>query len=76
MKINFVITLAFVFCATFVSGCAVSEKVFLRNPAGQTVQCGPYTVAGNLNAAAENSHIELRGCIADYQRQGYERVPN
>jgi hypothetical protein len=39
--------------------------------AGQTVLCGPYYSGTHSLAAAERE----RGCIEDYQRQGYERVP-
>lgn len=57
------------------TGCA-SESVYLRNVAGTTVQCGPYSGGGIgpiANLAAEQ---RLRDCVADYQRQGYERTPN
>ncbi len=56
-------------------GCATSETVYLRNASSQTVKCGPFTSSGNINAATAASHIKLRDCITDYQRQGYERVP-
>jgi hypothetical protein len=39
---------------------------------GKTVACGPYYMYGlHSFMAAERE----RQCIADYQRQGYERVP-
>ena len=58
-----------------VVGCATSETVYLRNAADQTVKCGPYTDYGNIPSAHVTSHSQLRDCIADYQRQGYERIP-
>jgi hypothetical protein len=48
-----------------VAGCG-SDPVRLRHPqTGETVQCWPYHP---VYEATE------RGCIEDYQRQGYERV--
>ena len=39
---------------------------------GKIVQCGPYNSFG---VAAQMSAVEReRGCIQDYQRQGYERM--
>ena len=58
------------------AGCGTtSETVFLQNAAGQNVQCGPYTAYGNIPKANESTQQQLRDCIGDYQRQGYERVP-
>ena len=56
-------------------GCATSETVYLRNAAGHTVQCGPYTPGGIGPPAAMVAQAELRHCVTDYQRQGYERIP-
>ena len=55
------------------AGCA-TEAVYLRHPeTGQTVKCGPYSYVGN---PGKSLAIEQeRGCINDYQRQGYQRVP-
>ena len=59
-----------------VAGCATSETVYLKHPVkGDTVQCGPYTVGGNLAAAAMTAQNELRYCIDDFSDQGYERIP-
>jgi hypothetical protein len=60
--------------ALALSACATSETVYLRNPAGQTAQCGPYTDYGNIPSANLTTQIQLRDCVADYQRQGYERA--
>ena len=65
-----IVLLAFGFVA-----CATSEIVYMKNDAGKTVKCGPYTTAGNVNAAAMTSHQKLRDCMMDYERQGYKRVP-
>ena len=54
------------------AGCATSETVYLQNTSSQTVQCGPYT--GYFGSAYVMTQNQLRDCIADYQRQGYERV--
>lgn len=55
------------------SACATTDPVFLRHPqTGTVVQCGPYDF--RPYQAAPSAMLE-RGCIEDYQRQGYERVP-
>ncbi len=71
MKRIILVALAFL-----VAACAFTGVVYLKNPqTGQTVQCGPYTRYGNIPAAQEASIMDLRRCVGDYQRQGYERVP-
>jgi hypothetical protein len=57
---------------TILAGCT-SDPVFLRHPqTGKKAQCGPYNATGVANRMAT---VELeRGCVADYHRQGYERV--
>jgi hypothetical protein len=51
---------------TLLVGC--TDAVHLRHPeTGKTVKCGPYYV--NVTTVARE-----RGCIEDYQRQGYQRV--
>ena len=57
------------------AGCATSETVYLKNVSNQTVKCGPYTNYGDIPSANVTTQNQLRDCIADYQRQGYERVP-
>lgn len=53
--------------ALLLAGCA--QTITLRHPAdGRRVVCGPY--AGNVPGT-----MLLRGCAEDFQRQGYERVP-
>lgn len=63
-----------VFILVALVSCASSEAVILKNGTGQTVQCGPYSGVGSLPAQAAQADEKLRGCIYDYQRQGYERV--
>jgi hypothetical protein len=66
--------LAFFACVLLVGlvGCT-SDPAFLRHPqTGKKAQCGPYSVAGW--AATQAATVRERGCIEDYQRQGYERV--
>ncbi len=49
-----------------------SETAYLKNPAtGEAATCGPYSLRG-LGATAQA--LALRGCIDDYQRQGFIRV--
>lgn len=59
--------------ALALAGCASTETVMLRNPVGQTVQCGPYQ--GSSGAISRLViQQQLRDCVTDYQRQGYERA--
>lgn len=53
------------------AACSPQETAYMENPAnGRVVVCGPYYIGGmGVQAEAE------RGCIGDYQRQGYVRVP-
>ena len=52
---------------------ACNSSVQLRHVVtGKVVTCGPYNSFG---VAAQMSAVEReRGCIQDYQRQGYERM--
>lgn len=67
---------ALIFVTLMLAGCASSETVLLRNAAGMTAQCGPYQSWGNVNFAQLQAQNQLRDCVADFQRQGYERTPN
>lgn len=52
---------------------ACSSPIMLRDSMGRMASCGPYPalgVSGIIGAEREKQ------CITDYQRQGYERVPN
>lgn len=56
-----------------ISVSACTSAVHMGHPVtGKTVQCGPYYAGG---FAAQLAAVEReRGCVADYHRQGYERV--
>jgi hypothetical protein len=54
------------------TACSTDPVLLRHHVTGKTVQCGPYaafTAAENLSAVDHE-----RGCVQDYQRQGYERV--
>jgi len=54
------------------AACSKSETVHLRHAAtGETVQCGPYWKQGMIWKGAVMQ--ELRFCVEDFQRQGFER---
>ena len=54
------------------AGCT-TDPVFLRHPqTGKNVQCGPYYYISD--AVPYTVAVRKKGCIEDYQRQGYERV--
>ncbi len=53
-------------------GCGATETVILSHPeTRQKVECGPYAYLGHSSKGL----VFLRACVEDYQRQGYERVP-
>jgi hypothetical protein len=61
--------LVLVAAATLLAGCVGSVK--LRHPGTKhEVTCGPY--AFMFGHGVDN----LNRCLDDYQRQGYERVPD
>jgi hypothetical protein len=64
--------IALISAAALAAACATTEPIVLRHPDGRTVQCGPYD---NRPAHAMASAYRERGCIEDFQRQGFERVP-
>jgi hypothetical protein len=56
-----------------VTGCSLRMRdITLQNAAGQRVVCGGDTMVTprQIEVAAELQ----RGCVSDFQRQGYERV--
>ena len=57
----------------FLLGACSTAPVHMRGPSGAIVQCGPYEtfVAGHEAMAT----MLERGCIEDYSRQGFVRVP-
>lgn len=65
-----------VLCVVVLAGCATTTPVKLRHPqTGHVVQCGPYAVGRIGPEWAAVAVAQERGCIEDYQRQGYGRVP-
>lgn len=59
-----------VFVAALLSLAACTAPITLQHPqTGQKVQCGPY--ADTWTTPQRESQ-----CISDYQRQGFQRVPN
>jgi hypothetical protein len=64
---------ACVILALALAACAPTEYAYMKNPVtGQVVTCGPYVMRIDYaNAMA----VMERGCVEDYQRQGYVRVP-
>jgi hypothetical protein len=62
--------LALVLAALCLTACTSSIK--LRHPDGRQATCGGYFTGAPIGwQAAERE----RGCIQDYQRQGFEREP-
>lgn len=63
--------LAVAFAAVVVAGCTTA--IPLRHADGRTATCGGSTMVGiaaQLRAADRD-----RDCVADFQRQGFERRP-
>jgi hypothetical protein len=58
--------------ALLLSGCYTSA-IKLRHPDGRTAICGDSYAVGYHHVVAADRD---RDCVRDYQRQGYERVPN
>lgn len=63
-----------IFIMLFVAtGCTFTDSINMKNhKTGETAQCGPYNRQGinGPNAAA----MQESQCIADFQRQGFERA--
>ena len=66
------VALFFLIALLSLTGCTAA--VLMKNSqTGQIAKCGPYTsdiIAGG-NAQAQRE----AGCVRDFQRQGYERMP-
>ena len=55
-----------------VTGCTTSEPVLLQHPQTHAiVRCAP----GYRSFIDGEGYRQQEDCIADYQRQGYERAP-
>ena len=57
-----------------VAGCSTTPDIVLRNKAGQTARCEGFFVASGWGRSQLLSKVQ-RECVEDYQRAGYERVP-
>jgi hypothetical protein len=67
-----IVLVLFLGCSLF-AGCS-SETVILRHSqTGATVTCGPYSHYGYFGGDYKRS---MPQCITEYQRQGFERIPN
>ena len=63
-----------VLSAVLLAGCSATDPVLLRHPqTGKTVRCGPYSYHQGIGSLEGAIQLE-RGCVSDFQRQGYERV--
>jgi hypothetical protein len=56
-------------------GCGVqTDTAYMNDPAtGKAVACGPYNIGQRYGG--EYGAVLERGCIDDYARQGFVRVP-
>jgi hypothetical protein len=54
------------------SGCATAETVMMQHPrTHEIVRCA----AGYRSFLGGDGYRQQQDCIADYQRQGYEKAP-
>jgi hypothetical protein len=60
--------------ALLLAACSTTPDIVLRNSTGQTARCEGFFVASGWGRSQLLSKLQ-RECVADYQRQGYERVP-
>ncbi len=76
-----VLAISLLIGTALISACAgyilTTEPVMLRHrETGQTVQCGPYRYSHLIHEQSpRTAFARERACVEDYQRQGYERVP-
>lgn len=59
-----------IFSVLVLAGC--TSTIHMRHPDGRLAECGGTYAVGYHNFAARQGD---RDCVADYQRQGYERAP-
>ena len=61
--------------AVYLTACAslYTETIYLQKD-DDKVQCGPYKYP--VPAHARFAQEQLRDCVADYQIQGYHRIPS
>jgi hypothetical protein len=60
--------------ALLLAACSTTPDIVLRNSTGQTARCEGFFVASGWGRSQLLSKLQ-RECMEDYQRQGYERVP-
>jgi len=76
LRLRSVVTMSMVLplVGVTVVGCA-RPAVHLRHPGtGQAVTCGPYAAAGPIRS--QTLGAQERACVEDYEKQGYQRVPD
>jgi len=62
------------FASLALAGCMRFESISLSHSiTGEVVRCGPYTVLHYVPYVSVTDLIY--NCVADYQNQGYERMP-
>lgn len=59
--------------ALLLTGCATTPVITLRHADGRVTKCGGLYASGGATETA--AAIRESQCIQDFQRQGYERVP-
>jgi hypothetical protein len=72
-----------IFGVLLLSGCAAGGEIVYLRRGDEIAKCGPYSsaqsvaqiVAPQTFGSGAGAETRLRGCIDDYQRAGYERVP-
>lgn len=67
-KLGFIVLLSLGGCSSF-----QTEVVKLRNADGTLVTCGPYKADLIVDKDMSRADSQLRACISDYQRAGYQR---
>ena len=72
LKKTFFLPLALLSFVYSLVGCSTDAVLLRHGGTGKTVKCGPYSTTTREARIAAVEHE--RGCITDYQRQGYERV--
>ena len=57
------------------AGCARDAVILVHPQTGKEAQCGPYYFTGMSSGIFSKAAAEERerGCISDYQQQGYVR---
>lgn len=72
LKKSFVLPFALLTFGFNLVACGTDPVLLRHSGTGKTIKCGPYSTTTREARLAAVEHE--RGCILDYQRQGYERV--